>query len=189
MNTTAKIPCAARSDAELLDAWANLKCQDSFRILHDRYDRKLHLFLIRRYRMRKCDRDDLSQVIWLCVVSKHARYDHKKQFVKWFMAIAAYRAINFLKRHGSMRRRTGEFSELKNISDPGIDERAVLQRDSESLSDALELLCQPCRGAITAVYVDGLAVCDVATMLGVTERTVQRRLVRAKDELKSLMAA
>ena len=80
-------PVTDLSDGVLLDRYRRGGDAGSLEVLVDRYRRRLFGFILNMTEGRD-DADEIFQEVWLKVIKKIDRYEHRKSFCGWLVRIA-----------------------------------------------------------------------------------------------------
>ncbi len=124
------------------------------------------------------DRDaawDVSQELWLSVVSRLGRGSEIGDFTPWVYRAAYNRCMSHLRKR---RRDKGQVAVLDAVADEdkSSSEAASKAEDARIVRECLAELTLVLRETMALFYVDGLSINDVAGILGVPRGTVQSRL-------------
>lgn len=157
-------------------------CRRSSGELYDRYASRVDATLCRVLGRRTPEHDDLVQMTFVQVVLSLKSYRGECSLATWVSRVTANTAFNALR---SRRRTRAVFDESADEDAAGHDlDPAVALR----LRDALATLGYAKAEAVLLHDLLGHDLAEVATMLGVTVAAAQSRLVRARKELRELLA-
>jgi len=112
----------------------------------------------------------------------HGDHDDPAQLGAWLRGIANHLHQAHLRRPRRTEPLAGQ--------DPGaetVDPRLEARR--EEIRGALEGLRGPWRTVLQMRYVEGSALSEIAALLGISERSVEGRLHRARKELRQVLEA
>ncbi len=171
----------APSDLELIDR-ARRGDREAFRMLYERYARRVFAFLL-GYTDEVALAEDLTQEVFLRVWKHLPRYREQGQFTAWVFRIARRLATD------AHRRRRGEVP-LSAVESPplalhtAVDPEAQLlhQEALVALQQALHHLNPEHRAVLTLRFLVGLNVRETAAVLQRSEgavRVLQHRALRA----------
>lgn len=162
-----------------------------------RGDREAFGRLVRRYQdrlfglvlmmVRRPDAaEELLQDAFVRAYTHIERYDDTRPFYPWLATIAVRLAQNRLRQHGRTLRREG--ASLESAREPaaagGALASLIANERGRALWRAVAALPSGERTAVILYYRDGLAVGDVAHVLGVTTGTIKTLLFRARRRLR-----
>ena len=130
--------------------------------------------------------EDASQETFLRAFQHLDRYDSKRPFATWLLAIAAHYCIDRLR-----RRRFPTFSideededgpafEIPDVDAPNPEREFVRREEKEKVQDLLASLDATDRAAIVMRYWNDASEIEIAESLGLTVSAVKSRLHRAR---------
>jgi RNA polymerase sigma factor (sigma-70 family) len=170
----------ARSDAELLRAAR--EDPDSFRVLYDRYAKRVHQFFERRTRDREVSLDLTSETFaraWLARAKFRDLADGSAG--PWLFAIARsvlIRSVEKLRLETDARRRLGLLAE-RALLEPEPDERWL-----DGLDQALDALPDGQRDAVRLRVIEGLSYGEVGRALDCSATAARIRVSRGLSTLR-----
>lgn len=137
------------------------------------------------------DAEDLSQDVWTRIYFSLPQYQ-MKGLKTWMTRIAVNRAIDF-KRSASRRREemTAEMEEPLQSSDTypytehGVEQEVMLNETTELVRKKLHQIPSNYYEVLTAYYIHHQSYQDIANAQGVTVKTVESKLYRAKQWLRN----
>jgi len=158
--------------------------EHAFETLLFRYQRPDFNAVLRLVRDRD-EASDLTQTAFLKAYEQLASFDSRHKFFSWLYRIAVNEAINQVKRRRRMEPLVGEWaSKARNPED------ALVGTDlSFHVQDALMSLPFDARAVIVLRHFEGCSYDEIATIVGVSEKTVKSRLFSARRQLKELLEA
>lgn len=189
MNLATTVPATAgAADEAALVARARAGDAGAFRVLVERHqDRALGL----AGRMLRSPEDalDVTQEAFVRAWQALPGFRGDSSFGTWLHSIVARRALD---RAESMQRRARRERPLEAIEFRAADAAATEAGDvlgARRLAALIERLSPSQRASVTLYYRDGLAVEDVARMLGQPVNTVKTHLSRARAALREAWLA
>jgi RNA polymerase sigma-70 factor (ECF subfamily) len=156
--------------------------------LMDRWRAPLTAFL---YRLTGCYETalDLAQETFVRIYQARARYDAAARFSTWLFAIAA----NLARNHARWRARHPEapLPEDDTRHDPAADPAATAQAREKlrAVQHALAALPGDQREALILSAYHDLPHAEIATILHCTAKAVEHRIHRARQQLRTTLAA
>lgn len=121
---------------------------------------------------------DLSQEAYLRLLRKE-RVPHNEHLLGYLFRTAERLAIDFLRYD---QRTSGRHDELnEHLICPNVlpEELLILRQQCQLLLDAIASLPKQCRHILLLRKIDELSYAQIACQLGISEKTVQRQLVKA----------
>jgi RNA polymerase sigma-70 factor (ECF subfamily) len=140
--------------------------------------------ILARIVQNNADAEDLAQEAFLRVWQNRARFHAEAEFRPWLFAIAVNLARNRLR--WWRRRPLVELDEWE-IADPGEGSLTTLERKerAEAVRAAVAELPLDQREVLVLFSYEGLSHAEIATALGGTAKSVEAKLYRARDHLRS----
>ncbi|HTV46819.1 MAG TPA: sigma-70 family RNA polymerase sigma factor [Phycisphaerae bacterium] len=172
------------TDFELLDAFVRNRSEDAFKTLLDR-----HLKLVYGAALRQVNNPDMAQDIAQAVffiLARKALSVNKKRIplIAWLLTVTRYAVINELNRQRAQARHEREAAAMKTQSASAVDSEAL----SSIIDEAMNRLSGSDRTAIAAYYLENRNLREVGDVLAVSEDAAQKRVSRALDRLKVILA-
>jgi len=133
---------------------------------------------------------DVSQEVWIAVVSSLRKKADVRAFAPWLYGIAHNKSISHLRRKGRMEaREDGLASEVEDPPAPAqsTDESILAAEDASVIRDCLSRLPLAQRGTLTLFYLDELTLDEIARITEAPVGTVQSRLHYGRMKLKELL--
>jgi RNA polymerase sigma-70 factor (ECF subfamily) len=170
------------------DATLVRRCCDgdpkAFEALVVRYRRPVYNAALRVLHDREEARD-VAQTVFLKAYEHLADYDPSHRFYSWIYRIALNESINLLQ-----RRRPRAPLDLEMAGDePGPEELLRTSQLSGGLEACIAVLRDEYRAVIVLRHYLGCSYEDMASILGVPEKTVKSRLFSARQLLRTAMEA
>lgn len=135
--------------------------------------------------------EDAAQETFLKAYRNLKRYDHKRKFINWVLAIASNHCVDRLRKR---RMTLVPLAELNPWRTPADDseapEREIVRSEAEEeLGELLDELGAKDRAAIVLRYWHELSYSEIAQSLSLTESAVKSRLHRARNQLAESLRA
>ena len=134
----------------------------------------------------RADAEDLVQEAFLRVWRSAASFKPEKaRFTTWLHRLTLNLGVDRWRR----RRPTVELEAANDVADPSADALAVAEQSEESaaVAQALSLLPERQRMAVTLCYYEGMSNAEAAEALGVPVGALEALLVRGRRKLRSLL--
>jgi len=137
---------------------------------------------VRRFGIAERDAEDVAQDIFVAAVEGFERYDPTRPFGPWLKTIASRRVRDHALLRDRDRLRPAGFCWEEAARDPTPEELAGEREHRTVVVDALLRLETELREVLLLSAVEDLGQSEIATLLGLTEPTVQSRLRRARAQ-------
>ncbi|MBS4051659.1 MAG: RNA polymerase sigma factor [Methylomonas sp.] len=121
---------------------------------------------------------DLSQETYLRLLRQDA-LPHADNLTGYLYKTAERLAIDFLRYDLRVNSRTEELDDSLECPRVQPEALAIVRQQCEMLLDAIAALPSQCRHVFLLRKIDELSYADIARQLGISEKTVQRHLVKA----------
>lgn len=145
----------------------------------------LRAFLRRRLQRWPDEVEDLVQECLLAIHNQRLTYDKGVPLTSWIHAIARYKLIDWLRRHGRREARHLPYDEEDSAQELFSSADAEAAEASRDLAQLLQTLPAQQREAIVHTKLDGWSVRDTAAAMGISEASVKVAVHRG---LKALAA-
>ena len=133
--------------------------------------------------------EDLAQETFLRAWTHWPRYQPERaQLSTWLFTIARNLAYNTLQSAAQQYEIAGDSLPEVASPEPGPEQVLAQQQQSARLQAALRQLPLADRSVLALVYVQDLALADVARIEGDSLAAIKTRLHRAKQRLRALLA-
>jgi RNA polymerase sigma-70 factor (ECF subfamily) len=136
------------------------------------------------------DAEDATMDIFIKVRQKLSQYDSSRPFGAWLYTVAANHCWDLLRRRkGRQDLETGEIENMPlEHPDPGQLEQLIEKNTSQQVRRALDQLPARARMALVLRYYADMSYDDVAVTLGVRRAFVGVVLLRARHQLREILA-
>jgi RNA polymerase sigma-70 factor (ECF subfamily) len=136
----------------------------------------------------RSEAEEITQDVFLKVISRAGQFDGRASVSTWIFAIAANACRDRMRRS-----KTAGAVPLESVPEPHGSERSqetrLLERERRQIvRDALARLTREQREALLLARYRGMPYADVARTLGISEGAVKTRVFRAVETLKQLFS-
>lgn len=180
------MPSLPDDDFDLLRRWQAGEKRSGDELL-GRHFASVFLF----FRSKVPDRaDDLAQQTFLGLVEARDSIDERASFKSFVFTIARRRLADHFRRHARKDART-DFADSSIIDLGGGSPSAVVAARQEQalVLEAMQRIPVDFQIAIELFYWEQMSVAEIADVLDIAPGTVKSRLSRAKEKLRTEMAA
>ncbi len=170
---------------QALDAYQALLAMEGDRAAFDRLYRRWHARLLRHaHRLigHSEDARDVMQEVAMALVKNIHRLREPEQFGPWAYTIVRNRSASFIKR--TVREREIKTEAAAEAETTGAGAGPTDTR-SDDLTALIATLGPTDREVLSAYYVDGMSVAEIAACLALAPGTVKSRLHTARTHLKT----
>lgn len=127
--------------------------------------------------------EDLTQEVFIKLVTKRPRFDRRSTFRVWLYAIGANLAKDYLRR--AKRRSSLPLDESREISENDLLESYIKKEEQLELYRGLMMLKEEYRIALWLTYFEDLPVKEVARIMDRSEASVKHLINRGKYALRA----
>jgi RNA polymerase sigma-70 factor (ECF subfamily) len=159
---------------------------DAFGILVERHQRTLFNAAYRITGNRE-DALEATQTAFLKVYDRLRTFDARHRFFSWIFRIVVNESIDIARQRRRFVDESSENGEVPAAGDPEADYSAV--QASAQVHRALAKLPPDLRVVLVLRHFQELSYSEMATVIGIPEKTVRSRLFSARRELRELLAA
>lgn len=161
--------------------------RDALGVLFDRHRRDVFAFLHRLTRASEPELDDLVQTTFLAVPAAARRYRGKSSVRTWLLGIAANVGRTHCRSEARRRRALAHLA-VEPAREPARPDEEVTRKEAlRRLAVAIEKLPYRIRVAYVLCVVDGTPGREVASVLGIREGTLWRRVHDARRRLRKAL--
>jgi len=132
--------------------------------------------------------EDIAQEAFLSAWANLRRLRSPSSFLPWLRQITRNLARDHLRRKASEKRYDGDMDDiLAVVADPSPDvpDRLSRQHEESVVADLIDDLPEETREILLIYYREGQSSKQVASLLGMQDAAVRKRLQRARDSLRS----
>jgi RNA polymerase sigma-70 factor (ECF subfamily) len=159
----------------------------AMRALFARHHVRIYRFVLRFVRDRHSAEDLISEV-FLDVWRNASTFEARSAASTWLLAIARFKTLSSLRRRGDAQL---DDEMVAAIEDTGDDPEVTIRKkeQGEILRDCLARLSPDHREIIDLVYYQGMAIGEIAEIVGIPRNTVKTRMFHARKQLSVLLTA
>ncbi|MFT3788520.1 MAG: sigma-70 family RNA polymerase sigma factor [Tepidisphaeraceae bacterium] len=181
------------SDDDLLRLYVEHGSREAFEELARRHAGTAYAVALRRLGRRDLA-EDVTQAVFLVLIRKAPRLVGSRSLSGWFAKVAREAAIDLIRRNEVRRRHERsaacEADARAGSVDPSADFAAsTADALAAQLDDAVAELPEADRTVVVLRFYRGLSLADVGTTLGVSEDAARKRVERAVERLRRLVAS
>ena len=140
--------------------------------------------------------EDIAQDVFIKIYEKRLKFDPKAKFTTWLYRVTVNASIDFLRRTKkgiSFEKTTfsddsGDSRTQRDFKDPKAVSPLAVIEDKElrnAVQKAIGELPEKYRQVILLYRFEDLPYREIAQILGITEKAVERRLYQAKEHLRN----
>lgn len=145
--------------------------------------------LVRRLLAWNHDADDLVQDVLVTALAKRHTFRAQAKLETWITRIAINRCRAHARKEWLRKRLfAGWAGKLPAASAPPADAKSVDDEQAAMVRRAVAELPTKYREAIVLCYLQNMTVAEAAAALGVKRGTVEVRLTRARDKLRTMLS-
>jgi len=136
----------------------------------------------------EAEASEVAQEAFLRAWSNLDRYDARRPFELWLMAIARNLCLDLLRRRSRVRTQDLDgMHESLTSGAPSQEEIVIEKQAHRSLEEAMETLGTSDREVLALYYVQRRTTRQIAEIMGVAPGTIMARLFRAREKLRRQM--
>ncbi|MDR1143117.1 MAG: sigma-70 family RNA polymerase sigma factor [Spirochaetaceae bacterium] len=152
--------------------------KELFRLLIDRYQRKVHAMGASFFRNAE-DAADFTQEVFIKAYQNLASFGGRSRFSTWLYRIAYNTAVN-----GINRRREYQSLAEDPLVEEGPEQQALRQAARQAVKDAVAELPEKYRICVDLFFFYDCSVREIGGITGLPENTVKSHVFRAKKLLR-----
>jgi RNA polymerase sigma factor (sigma-70 family) len=153
--------------------------------LYDRHVEAVRRFLARMSGTDERDLDDLVQATFETVPRAARRYGGESQVRTWLFGVASNVVRHHVRSEVRRKRLAAAFAEERPDAQGDTSDQVLERERAARLQAAIAALPDKLREAFVLVYLEGVPGGEVATLLGVREGTIWKRLFQARAHLRA----
>ncbi|HEU5061117.1 MAG TPA: RNA polymerase sigma factor [Kofleriaceae bacterium] len=153
--------------------------------LYDRHVDAVRRFLARMSGTDERDLDDLVQATFETVPRAARRFGGESQVRTWLFGVASNVVRHHVRSEVRRKRLVAAFAEERPGAQGDTSDEVLERERAARLQAAIAALPDKLREAFVLVYLEGVPGGEVATLLGVREGTIWKRLFQARAHLRA----
>lgn len=158
----------------------------AFEVLFDRHSSAVFGYCMRTLAGDRALAEDITQTVWLKLLSSAGHYTPQGNFKAWLMTITRNETFRLLEKQGRLGIPKSE--ELPDAPSPeNIEEDFLAAADAEALRQAVQALPEAQRLVLTLWIEEEASYEGIAERLGTSATAVRGLLYRAKQELRRIL--
>ena len=177
---------AGTDDLDLLRLYRDNGDQQAFATMVDRH---LPLVFGTAYRelCHEQDAQDICQKVFTKLATK-GRHERIRHISSWLFIVTRQEVVSMKRSEGRRRERETKAAELAAMNAPAAEAAGLPSEPHPDVQMAFAQLSEVDQKALFLRFHDELDFREIGTALGVSQRAAQKRLYRAMDKLKTLLA-
>ena len=131
------------------------------------------------------DAEDVSQDVFLKLYSHNTKFESEEELKAWLIRVTTNTCHSYFR--NPFRKRITEIDEkeIENIVGSSSSEQEIINR--KVVMDAVMSLSERYRIVVYLYYYEEYSICQISNTLNIKETTIQTRLSRAREKLKSVL--
>src|SRR6267142_1102961 len=177
------------SDINLLDAYAKNRSEEAFRELVTRHVDFAYSAAMRQLRNPHLA-EEATQAAFIALADKAGRLQGRTVIAGWLYRAVHFAALNLQRGEARRKHWEKEAATMNNPSDdaPAEPANAFNETALPQVGDALAELGEKDRAALVLRFLQQKSLRDVGDTLGTSEEAAKKRVSRALEKLRSLLA-
>lgn len=131
------------------------------------------------------DAEDVVQDVFLKLYSCNAAPESETELKAWLIRVTTNTCHSYFRNPFRKRKTEIDEKELENIVGSGSSEQDIINR--KVVMDAVMSLPEHYRIIVYLYYYEEYSICQISNTLKIKETTIQTRLSRARQKLKSVL--
>lgn len=157
--------------------------KESFEVIVDKYMEKI-IYFIYGFVKRMDVAEDLSQDVFVYILTNKNKYDFKYSLKTYLYIIAKSRAINYIKRENKITYlQDNEYI----FTEEEIEEVIFSKEKSKKIKEAISKLPEPQNQIIYLVDIEELSYSEICKILDMSMPKVKSLIHRARKKLKNIL--
>jgi RNA polymerase sigma factor (sigma-70 family) len=173
-------------DWQLLKNYAAQHSEEAFRALVERYSGMVYHAALRQTG-NPDSAEEAAQVVFIALARKADRIPRQATLYGWLFRATRFAVLNQVRTNAHRQRREQEALAMQPTTEPN-EADSTWERLTPHLNDALDSLSAADRELVMIRYFGNKSHKEVAEALGLSEETARKRLSRAMERLREILA-
>lgn len=131
------------------------------------------------------DAEDVSQDVFLKLYSHNTKFESEEELKAWLIRVTTNTCHSYFRNPFRKRKTEIDEKEIENIVGSSSSEQEIINR--KVVMDAVMSLSERYRIVVYLYYYEEYSICQISNTLNIKETTIQTRLSRAREKLKSAL--
>ena len=131
------------------------------------------------------DAEDVSQDVFLKLYSHNTKFESEEELKAWLIRVTTNTCHSYFRNPFRKRKTEIDEKEIENIVGSSSSEQEIINR--KVVMDAVMSLPERYRIVVYLYYYEEYSICQISNTLNIKETTIQTRLSRAREKLKSIL--
>ena len=131
------------------------------------------------------DAEDVSQDVFLKLYSHNTKFESEEELKAWLIRVTTNTCHSYFRNPFRKRKTEIDEKEIENIVGSSSSEQEIINR--KVVMDAVMSLSERYRIVVYLYYYEEDSICQISNTLNIKETTIQTRLSRAREKLKSVL--
>lgn len=131
------------------------------------------------------DAEDVSQDVFLKLYSHNTKFESEEELKAWLIRVTTNTCHSYFRNPFRKRKTEIDEKEIENIVGSSSSEQEIINR--KVVMDAVMSLSERYRIVVYLYYYEEYSICQISNTLNIKETTIQTRLSRACEKLKSVL--
>ncbi len=131
------------------------------------------------------DAEDVSQDVFLKLYSHNTKFESEEELKAWLIRVTTNTCHSYFRNPFRKRKTEIDEKEIENIVGSSSSEQEIINR--KVVMDAVMSLPERYRIVVYLYYYEEYSICQISNTLNIKETTIQTRLSRAREKLKSVL--
>lgn len=131
------------------------------------------------------DAEDVSQDVFLKLYSHNTKFESEEELKAWLIRVTTNTCHSYFRNPFRKRKTEIDEKEIENIVGSSSSEQEIINR--KVVMDAVMSLPERYRIVVYLYYYEEYSICQISNTLNIKETTIQTRLSRAREKLKSAL--
>lgn len=131
------------------------------------------------------DAEDVSQDVFLKLYSHNTKFESEEELKAWLIRVTTNTCHSYFRNPFRKRKTEIDEKEIENIVGSSLSEQEIINR--KVVMDAVMSLSERYRIVVYLYYYEEYSICQISNTLNIKETTIQTRLSRAREKLKSVL--